>query len=372
VADYNASKINRVLAMSLDKDKFELKLSSSVSPSGRAKGGVARANSLTAKQRSAIARKGAAARKNNAKLPIATHIGDLPVGEVLLPCAVLADGTRLISQSAMAQAFGPTTGGWQMRKKKESGDYGDLPLFLVASTLQPFISSELRTMVSTPTRYKDPRGGPPRNGYDATLLPKLCEVWLAAREAKALTKIQEPVAQRAEILARSLANTGVIALVDEVTGYQEDRAKDALSRILEEFIAKELQAWVSTFPPEFYQELFRLRGLAYDPKSVKRPGYFGYLTNDIVYDRLAPGVRVELSKAVPRNKQGKPIAKFFQKLTANKGYPKLKEHLGKVVAYMQLSDDYADFKNKLDRLVPRFDDTLPIPLEYSNDDGKGL
>ena len=337
--------------------------------SGKAKGGIARAKKLTPEQRKKIAQKGAAARKANASLPLATHIGDLPIGEMLLACAVLPDGTRLISQSTIGSAFGPVIGGWQMRKMEESGG---LPPFLVAGTLQPFIDDDLRSMVTAPVKYRDPRGGQPRLGYEATVLPKLCEVWLKAREAGSLAKNQEPVAMRAEVLTRALAKTGIIALVDESTGYQEDRARDALSKILQEFIAKELQPWIKTFPPEFYENLFRLRGLEYDPKSVKRPAYFGYLTNNIVYDRLAPGVRKELSRVVPRNKDGKPTAKYFQKLTANTGYPKLKEHLGKVVAYMQLSDDYADFMAKLDRLLPKFDETLPIPLDFSDDNGKGL
>jgi hypothetical protein len=338
-------------------------------PQGRAKGGEARAKKLSAQRRSEIARAGALAKKANAGLPVATHIGDLPIGDLVLSCSVLPDGTRLISQTAIGSAFGPVTGGWQSRKKTTDKDSGDLPLFLVADSLQPFISEELRTLVSSPTMYKDPRGGLPRNGYQAAIIPMLCEVWLKARDAKALTKNQEPVAKRAEILTRALARTGIIALVDEVTGYQEDRAKDALAKILEDFIAKDLQAWVSTFPKEYYEELFKLRGLEYSPESVKRPQYFGYLTNDIVYKRLAPGVLDELKKVTPKNEKGRPIAKYFQSLTNNKGYPKLKEHLGKVVAYMQLSDNYQDFQKKLDKFLPRYNETLSIDFE---DDGNGL
>lgn len=160
-------------------------------------------------------------------------------------------------------------------------DDGVLPPFLVAGSLKDFISNDLRTLVTVPRKYRDPRGGPIRIGLEATLLPKVCEVWLKARDAKALTKIQLPVADRADILMRGLAHTGIIALIDEATGYQRDRAKDALATILEAFIAKELQAWISTFPSEYYQELFRLRGLDYPAASVRRPQYFGCLTNDI-------------------------------------------------------------------------------------------
>ena len=338
---------------------------------GKAIGGLARAEALTPEERSGIARKAASTRWDNS-IPLATHIGVLKIGNLELPCAVLQDGTRVISQGGVAVAFGPVTGGWQSRKAAEHS--GDLPPFLVASSLKDFISNELRTLVSSPKKYRDPRGGPIRIGLDATLLPKVCEVWLRARDAKTLTKIQLPVAERADLLIRGLAHTGIIALVDEATGFQRDRAKDALAQILEAFIAKELQPWVSTFQADYYEELFRLRGLKYPTDSVRRPQYFGILTNDIVYKRLAPGVLAELKKAVERNEEGRPKHKYFQRLTGNLGYPKLLEHLGAVMAIMKLSTDYGDFVQKLDRIKPRYGQTLLLPLDYdqAQDDGKGI
>ncbi len=99
------------------------------------------------------------------------------------------------------------------------------------------------------------------NGIDARNLSKVCNVWLKARDAgNVLTKPQERIAIAADILVRGFAETGIVALVDEATGYQDVRAKDALAKILEAFIAKELRKWVSTFPLDYYKELFRLRG----------------------------------------------------------------------------------------------------------------
>jgi hypothetical protein len=79
-------------------------------------------------------------------------------------------------------------------------------------------------------------------------------------------------------------------------------AADSLSKILEAFIARELQPWLKTFPSDFYQKLFRLRGMQYPNDTVQRPRYSGLFTNDIVYDRLAPGVLDELRKENPRAK----------------------------------------------------------------------
>lgn len=342
-------------------------------PTGRARGGIARARALTPEERAEQSRKAAKARWDS-NIPVATHLGELKIGDLALSCAVLADGTRVISQGAIMTAFGPVTGGWQMRKRVADGHPGERPPFLVASSLKDFIPEDLRTLVSNPTKYRDPRGGPIRVGHEATLLPKICEVWLRARDAKKLTKIQLPVADRADILMRGLAYTGIIALVDEATGYQRDRAKDALAEILEAFIAKELRPYLPTFPTEYYEQTFRLRGLDYPRDSVKRPQYFGILTNDIVYKRLAPSVLEELKRVTPKLESGRHKDKLFQRLTENKGYPKLTEHLGAVVTMMTLSDDWHSFMETLDRLRPRKDLPMQLILDYdqNNDSGKGL
>lgn len=95
-----------------------------------------------------------------------------------------------------------------------------------------------------PIRFRAPTGGVVATGYDATILPNICDAVLAARDAGALRTDQLHIAKQCEILVRGLARVGIIALVDEATGYQRDRTKDALAKILEAFIDKELQPWV--------------------------------------------------------------------------------------------------------------------------------
>lgn len=338
---------------------------------GRSKGGHARARALTAVQRSDAARQAALVRWN---VPRATHVGMLKIGDLEISCAVLEDGRRVLSQSSLGKALGMTIGGYQHRKRALSKDMGELPLFLVADNLKPFITEEFINKVSEPILFKSTRGGVLAIGLEASLLPEVCEIWLKAKDENVLLKSQASIAERANILMRGLARVGIIALIDEATGYQHDRPQDALARILEAFIAKELQPWVRTFPRDYYQELFRLRGLDYPSDSVQRPQYFGVLTNDIVYKRLAPGVLEELKKATPKSSSGRPKHKFFQMLTNNIGYPKLREHLGAVVAIMKLSNHYAEFLDNLDKVAPRYGDTIPLALAYEKDkdDGKGI
>jgi hypothetical protein len=113
--------------------------------------------------------------------------------------------------------------------------------------------------------------------------------------------------------------------------------------------------------------------LDYKTDSVQRPQYFGWLTNDIVYKRLAPGVLAELKSIVERSDSGRPTHKYFQRLTANLGYPKLREHLGAVVAIMRLSANYKDFLAKLDMLHPRYGQNFLLPFsDLQQDDGEGI
>jgi len=218
-------------------------------------------------------------------------------GDISLPCAVLEDGTRVLTQGGFLSAIGRRGKPKNTFRDTEQGVSKVAP-FLQAENLNEHISDELR-VESAPVAFKMPSGGKAW-GYRADLLPKVCVVYLKARDRKQLLDSQEPIALACDILVRGLAQVGIIALVDEATGYQRDRAVDALAKILEAFIAKELQPWVKTFPPDYYEQLFRLRGLDYPQYTVKRPQYFGLLTNDIVYKRLAPGVLAELRKVVPR------------------------------------------------------------------------
>ncbi len=336
-------------------------------PKGRAKGGHARADSLSPEERREIAIKAANARWSHSEEVKEAICGSedrpLKIANVELSCYVLADDTRVLSQAGFLAALGRHP---KANVRREGGEE-QIPAILQGKAINPFISKEILEK-SRPIRFRTP-SGVVASGYRADLLPDVCEIYLQARDAGVLPANQRHVAKHAEILMRGLAHVGIIALVDEATGYQAFRTQNALARILEAFIAKELRAWVQTFPADFYQEMFRLRGLHYPNDSVRRPQYFGKLTNDIVYRRLAPGVLEKLKEVTPRHEtSGRLKHKLFQRLTSNVGYPKLREHLGSVVAIMKLSDDWHDFVGKLDRLHPRYGETISLPM----DSGKGL
>ena len=74
------------------------------------------------------------------------------------------------------------------------------------------------------------------------------------------------MAVAADMLMRSFAKVGIIALVDEATGYQDKREKDALQELLSIYLTEEKLKWAKTFPDEFYKHLFRLRGSNITPR----------------------------------------------------------------------------------------------------------
>lgn len=326
-------------------------------------GGSRRAELLPPDRRAEIARQAAEARWG-VKVPSAIYGSpDRPVrvGNVELQCYVLDDKTRVLTQAGFLQSLG------RHRKAnvRDEGTEEPVPPILQGKAIKPFISQELLEK-SRPIKFRLAAGSGKSmvaSGYRAEILPMVCDVYLKARDAGALPHNQMHVAKQADLLVRALAHVGIIALVDEATGYQRDRAATALAEILEKFIAKELQPWVRTFPDVFYEQMFRLRGLDFPKDSVKRPRYFGHLTNDIIYARLAPKILEELKNATPRSPDGRHKHQLHRRLTEDFGHPRLREHLASVLTAMQLSDDYDDFIRKLDRVKPRFGETLQLPFE---------
>lgn len=328
----------------------------------QSKGGKARAEKLSPEERKAIAVAAAESRWGKS-LPVADYPGVLKIGDMEFPCAVLSDGnTRVLTQSDFMRGMGMYYSGWVAKNRSAEDRAADVPHFLSFKSLKPYVDKHLGDLQSIIVKYRTSSGAV-AHGIRAEIIPKICDVWIDAEEAGTLGARQKLIAAKAKIIMRALAHVGIAALVDEATGFQAVRAKDALAQILEAFVQKELRKWVRTFPAEYYKELCRLRGVPYPPPNMKLPQYFGILTNNIVYDRLAPGVKDELKRVTPRSASGRHKDKLFQRLTDDVGNPRLREHLASVVALMTISPDYEMFEKFLDKVAPRWDDTLPLPLD---------
>ncbi len=270
-------------------------------------------------------------------LPVARYAGTLALGDTEIGCAVLEDGTRLLTQSDMMRALG------RARQAKGRGFYDadvNLPAFLTAKNLKDYIPNDLY-VTSSQIEFIMPNGQK-AFGYRAELLPQVCEVYLEARDAGVLVQSQLHVAKKAEILVRSLAKVGIVALVDEATGYQRDRRHDALRLLLEKYIVEGFQKWIHTFPDSFFAELDRLYDNA--PTTPRaRPQYYGRFINKYVYDPIEHGyVKAELDK-LNITDEGKRRARFHQWLT-DEGRTILTRQIGKVEGIMEMCNDIEHFK----------------------------
>lgn len=320
---------------------------------------LARSKALTPQQRSDIAKKAASARWAAAKsLPKAQYGSKerpMRIGDLEIACYVLDDGRRVLTQEGMLIAMG--------RAAKAKGGQGvrtavdGLPPFIAANNLRPLIPFEISQSTSPIEFLTDT--GVIALGYPAELLPEVCRLYLRARDEKVLLPSQEHIAARADMLVRALAATGIVALIDEATGFQEVRAKDALQEYLERYIRKELAAWVQRFPIEFFQELYRLKNWPWTGSS-RRPGVVGHYIKNLVYERLGPGVLQELERINPADERGRRKAKHHQWLTEDIGIPGLSQHMHALIGFMRAEDDWHAFLARFDRAFPRRGDNMPL------------
>lgn len=274
-----------------------------------------------------------------------THKGDLEIGSKKIACAVLSNGRRIITQTALFDAFD--------RPRKGEKRLEGLPSIVGAKNLLPYVTDELREK-SEPIHYYL-KNGKITAGYDAELIPLICELYLQANDSGALLESQEKMVMQASILTRALARVGITALIDEATGYQYYRESNALQEILRAYIAEDFLKWQARFPRRYYQELYRIYGGEYDPLSMKHPKYLGRFTNEYVYEHLPEGVLEELRVKNPKNENGNRGKKHHQFLTGDIGIPHLEKHITKLITIMELSDNVDQFKDNFNRVFKNID-----------------
>jgi hypothetical protein len=340
-----------------------------LSRAGASKGGHARAQALTPQERSSQARKAVLTRWAKEKgIPLklmgqtsggeelrATHTGTLKIQSINIPCYVLENGERVISGRGLQNAFGYSSSAAGTALARE------------------LVKLEDRTVIEAVDKrvsFKRPGAGGSAEqtfGYRAEILVDICDVLLEYRKHHQLTEIQESLAHRAETLTRAFAKVGVIALIDEATGYT--KAKDEYQKILEQYLAPEIRPWIKTFDEEYYKELYRLLGWDWDAfraaKKKTHSRYIGWLTNRIVYEKLAPGVLEALKELNPKDEKGNRSHKYHQDLSDNIGYIRLVKHLASVTTIMEQYPD-RDLKGALHKIDSRFP-TLKVDFQLALD-----
>jgi len=325
--------------------------------SGAAKGGKARASVLTGEQRKAIARSAALARwgekptieqasdtpeqqpkvkkpkvltDGGESIPVALFPGKLSLGGTSCVVYVLDSRKRVMAQREVVRLL---TGNAQ----------GNLERYLqgLRHYLKPDEIIEQTIQFKIPgTQYKG-------TGYEATLLLDICDAYLRARDAGTLASNQMDLAKKAEIITRACAKVGIIALIDEATGYQEFRQKQELQLKLQAFIAEDLQEWAVMFQPEFWFELARLEGVHYSPRS--RPLRWGKYIMAFVYDAIDGDVGKELRRKNPDPHFKQNHHQWMKEF----GKQKVHDQIERVITIMKLCDDMDEFRKKFAKVFKK-------------------
>jgi hypothetical protein len=274
------------------------------------------------------------------ELPHATHQGQMAVGGLLLDCYVLADGRRVFHKRGMARALGLKSEGGNAFIKTMSG-----------KGLGSVLPIKLKEMIQNPINFK-PLTQDLAHGYDATVLSEVAKAIVTADRAGLLTKAQHALAEQAQILLNAFAKIGVIALIDEATGYQQIRNPEALRLLVQQYVDEEMRQWEKEFPDSFYDEINRM----YGNKTLKqtktgvvvqnRPQHIAGFTREYVYSPLENGeVLRELDRVNPVvDLKGTRKARFHQHLKLGYGLEKLRKQVREVETLVSVSDTIGQFK----------------------------
>ena len=280
-----------------------------------------------------------------------SHEGELHLGGMSIPCYILEDGTRVLSGNAMQNAL-------KLQDESDNASGTRLARYLNQTTLKPFIYKD-----KAPGHF-DPivcyKGEQKINGYEATVLADICEAFLDARKNIKLSARQRIIADQCEILIRGFARVGIVALVDEATGYQYERERFELEKILNAYISDEILKWQLTFTDDFYREIYRLWKLPFIPKYIKnKPSFIGKLTSKYIYEQLPKGVVDRIKEKTGKTEKGNWKYKWHQALTPEIGREHLKKQIIEVTTLMSISQS----KEQFDSLFQQKYNTTPVQLQ---------
>ena len=324
-------------------------------------GGKARAAKLSKEARSLIAQNAAKERwakiKDKKRIPEAESDGILKIGDVPLDVYRLDNEKRVISKKAMAAALGLKSEGGNafMRTMSRKG---------IRSVFRP---NHIK-IIDNPIFFK-PLRGDLADGYDVEDLIEICDALIEARNQGRLHTTQEFLGRQAEMIVRSAAKVGIIALVDEAVGYV-DKRKDEYRQLFDKFIRKEFRQWDQEFPDSFFDLLYKLYGLKrQNPDSNKHPQFFGHFIRRFIYYPLANSQGAILERLDEKNPVvyagGGRKVKFFQYLTDEIGMNAFRQHLWKTIGIGESSRDRASFERSFYRAFP---EAVPLKHQWSFDE----
>jgi hypothetical protein len=332
-----------------------------------ANGGIARAAALTKTERVEIAKTAADARWSK-EMPEILCEGMLPLGNVSIPSYVTTDGQRLISGRGMQEALRLVDEEVPLSGQKPGSRMTRLlnnkklkPLIFKAKSPDHFLPIK--------ARWK----GKIINGYNAEMLADICDGMLAARsEGLTLNARQAIVTAQCEVLMRAFAKVGITALIDEATGYQKLRPADGLRTVFDLILKKELASWFKRFPDEFYENIYKLKGWEWQGMAKNRYQVVAHYTNDLLYERIMPGLPEEFNRRNPKNTKGHRPYKN-QQLLNEIGEKLFAQQMFTILAVQRAClnktrDKWGYFTRMIDEILPKKGKAQQLDLAFPEDE----
>lgn len=273
------------------------------------------------------------------KTPKVWGKGPVRIYDLELDCYILQDGTPVLNKGKMMKAIGRA---WKGASRTDN------PNFVGAVNLQQFIRPELEEKLKGIEFYD---GSKLISGYHADILPLVCNVYLEAREAKALSKSQLPIAQTCEIILRSFARVGIVALIYEQLGFERYKHPEALKLLIESYLSEELRKWAKEFPDELFFQMDRIYGNI-RTTSRNRPQYYAKFIRKYIYDPIEKGLVLgKLDTRNPVGEKGTRKHRLHQFLNEEKGLPTLRAQIWQVIALLKTSAGRTQYDRAYARLI---------------------
>lgn len=297
------------------------------------------------------------------EFPRATHWGELSIGEKDIPCYVLSNGDRVFSLKGIVVGLIGTEG-------------GQLIEYLKVKALQPHLPSDLLPAENgeIPALIKFDTGGEGFTKYATGIkVEKFNDLLKAYSNALidhyqsgsdstkiSLTDRQMQIATSALRFLQASAGVGLVALVDEATGYQYERAVDALQLKLKLFLEEDMRKWEKTFPDELWKEFGRLTN--WKGAAHQRPKYWGKLIMELIYGYLDHDVAKWLKENAPKPISGQS---YHQWLSGQYGLKKLSEHIWMVIGMASACHNMPELRQRMAEKYGRkqVQMTLYLPID---------
>lgn len=269
--------------------------------------------------------------------------GTLEILDLELPCYVLENGQRVFSMGGILKTL-------------NYGEKSNARKILANKAIQPYLDEAKFISGNTELIPFDTGGYGRAYGYDVEQFMDICHAYSKALEENVFkTPKQRLAAARANAVIRACSKVGIIALVDEATGYQYARKENELQFKLKLYLAEEMRGWEKTFPDDLWIQFARLTNWDGEP-TKNRPRYWGYLVMEFIYRYLDPDVAKYLKENKPPAKKGQNYHQWFN---SDYGVIKLREHINRIIGLAQGCDSMDELKRKTAHIYGK----KPLQLE---------